>query len=190
MKRIIFIGPPGAGKGTQAARIKDSYSIPWISTGDMFRDAIRNGTPMGKQAKAYVDSGALVPDDIVVGLTLERLSQPDCDKGFLLDGFPRTEIQADALHKALDVVGSDIDLVVHLMVEEDELVQRLLERGRVEGRTDDTEDTIRHRLAVYKDETEPVVGYYRDAGICADVDGRGDFDAVFARISDAIDAAA
>ncbi|MBX7159007.1 MAG: adenylate kinase [Acidimicrobiia bacterium] len=187
MKRIIFIGPPGAGKGTQAARIKDSYSIPWISTGDMFRDAIRGGTPMGLQAKAYVDSGALVPDEIVVGLTLERLAQPDCDKGFLLDGFPRTVVQADALHHELEERGGGIDLVVHLMVDEDELVERLLERGRIEGRADDTEATIRHRLEVYDEETRPVVGYYRRAGICADVDGSGDLDTVFARISDAID---
>lgn len=187
MKRIIFIGPPGAGKGTQAARIKDNYSIPWISTGDMFRDAIRGGTPMGVQAKSYVDSGGLVPDEIVVGLTLERLAQPDCDKGFLLDGFPRTVVQADALHNALSGGGGDIDLVVHLMVDEDELVQRLLERGRIEGRADDTEETIKHRLSVYKAETEPVVGYYRQAGICADVDGSGSLDEVFARISEAID---
>lgn len=187
MKRIIFIGPPGAGKGTQAARIKDSYSIPWISTGDMFRDAIRNGTPMGVQAKSYVDSGGLVPDEIVVGITLERLAQPDCDKGFLLDGFPRTVVQAEALEEALTQRGGGIDLVVHIMVDEDDLVSRLLERGRIEGRTDDTEETIRHRLAVYADETEPVVGYYRSIGICADVDGSGDVDTVFSRISEAID---
>ncbi|MFN8106149.1 MAG: adenylate kinase [Acidimicrobiia bacterium] len=189
MKRIIFIGPPGAGKGTQAARIKDCYSIPWISTGDMFRDAIRDGTPMGVQAKSYVDSGGLVPDEIVVGLTLERLAQSDCEKGFLLDGFPRTVVQAEALHDALSKGSGDIDLVVHLMVDENELVGRLLERGRIEGRADDTEETIRHRLGVYKAETAPVVGYYRQMGICADVDGHGDLDAVFARISDAIDGA-
>jgi len=189
MKRIIFIGPPGAGKGTQAARIKDTFSIPWISTGDMFREAIRNETPMGLQARQFVESGALVPDATVVGLTLERLRQPDCDKGYLLDGFPRTVVQAEALDKALTEEGRAIDLVVHISVPEDELVARMLERGRKEGRADDTAETIRHRLGVYREETAPVVGFYRELGICADIDGSGSLDDVFARITAAIERA-
>lgn len=146
--KMIFIGPPGAGKGTQAAKIGETHGIAWISTGDMFREAIAEGTELGKEAKSYMEAGDLVPDEVVVGMALARISQPDCEAGLLLDGFPRTVPQADALDTALGEDG--IDLVLHLEVDEDELVDRLVKRAEQEGRTDDTPDTIRNRLAVYE----------------------------------------
>ncbi len=184
---MIFIGPPGAGKGTQAARISEKYELAWISTGDMFRAAIAAETPMGQKAKEFVDSGALVPDDVVVGMTLERIAEPDCETGYLLDGFPRTVPQAEALDAALGDDG--IDLVLHLDVDREELVQRLLKRAQQEGRKDDTPDTVRTRLEVYSDETAPVLGHYRPLEVVADVDGLGSVDEVFERLVAAIEAA-
>lgn len=181
MRRIIFIGPPGAGKGTQAERIRDRYDVAWISTGDMFRDAIATRTPMGERAKTFVEAGDLVPDDVVVGMVMERLDRPDCAEGFLLDGFPRTVQQARALDEAL---GDDaIDRVILLDVPNEVLVERLAGRARDEGRIDDSEETVRNRLAVYEEETAPVVDYYRQRpGLVADVDGIGSVDEVTRRI--------
>lgn len=187
MARIIFIGPPGAGKGTQAERIRDHYGVAWVSTGDMFRAAVAEGTPMGLAAKEHMDAGTLVPDDVVVGMTLERLAQPDCASGVLLDGFPRTVAQADALDIALD--DAPIDVVVHLDVPDAVLVERLAKRADVEGRADDNIETVRNRLAVYAEETAPVVDYYRAKGVLRSVDGVGDVDTITERIRAAIDSA-
>jgi adenylate kinase len=189
--RIIFIGPPGAGKGTQAERIRDHYGVAWVSTGDMFRAAVADGTPMGVAAKAHMDAGTLVPDDVVVGMTLERIGQPDCVNGVLLDGFPRTVAQAEALDAALRDAEGDaaIDVVVHLDVPDDLLVDRLAKRAELEGRADDNIETVRNRLAVYAAETAPVVDYYRAQGVLRTVDGVGDPDEVTGRIRDAIDSA-
>ena len=191
MARIIFIGPPGAGKGTQAERIRDHYGVAWVSTGDMFRAAVADGTPMGLAAKEHMDAGTLVPDDVVVGMTLERLAQPDCAPGVLLDGFPRTVAQAEALDAALagDAGGAPIDVVVHLDVPDELLVERLAKRAELEGRADDNAATVRNRLAVYAAETAPVVEYYRAAGVLRTVDGVGDLDTVTERIRTAIDSA-
>ncbi len=185
-KRLISIGPPGAGKGTQAARIRDKYGIAWFSTGDMFRAAISEETPMGLEAKEFVESGELVPDEIVVGVVLERLGRPDCADGYLLDGFPRTVFQAVALDGALGADG--IDLVLDLEVDDDVLVARIVERGKRSGRADDTAETARKRIGVYGDETAPVIEHYDKVGIVRRIDGLGTMDEVFDRLTAAIDA--
>lgn len=184
LRRIIFIGPPGAGKGTQAGRIRDRYGIAWISTGGMFREAISAGTPMGEKACKYVETGELVPDDVVVGLVIERLQRPDCARGFLLDGFPRTVVQAKALDEAL---ADPIGMVIVLEVPKPLLVERLAKRAEVEGRADDSSETVRNRLLIYEEETAPVVDYYRNTpGLVVDVDGVGTMDEVAERINSAL----
>ncbi|MCC7077472.1 MAG: adenylate kinase [Acidimicrobiia bacterium] len=186
MRRIIFIGPPGAGKGTQAARIRDRYGIPWISTGDMLREAIAAQTPTGEKARTCVEAGDLVPDDVVVSLVMERLTRPDCADGFLLDGFPRTVAQAEALDTASG--NGPIDSVILLEVPSETLFERLAGRARDEGRADDTETTIRNRLLVYEKETAPVVDYYRKKrGLVVTVDGVGAVDEVTARLQAVLD---
>lgn len=195
---IILVGPPGAGKGTQAAYLCKEYDIPHISTGDMFRAAVKAGTKLGLTAKAYMDRGDLVPDEVTIGIVEERLSQPDTEKGFLLDGFPRTIVQAEALQGVLKALGKELNAVINIEVPEDELVARLTGRlvckacgatyhkvlnpsphgelcglcsGPLITRADDSEDTVRSRLEVYRRQTEPLIAYYRDTGKIKDVNG-------------------
>ena len=203
--RIILLGGPGAGKGTQANYIKDKYSVPQISTGDMLRAAVKEGTPLGIEAKKVMDAGGLVSDDIILGLVKERIAQDDCANGFLFDGFPRTLAQAEALK----VQGVDIDAVVEIDVDDEEIIKRMSGRrvhpasGRTyhivfnppkeEGkddqtgeplvqRDDDQEDTVRQRLKVYHDQTEPLIEYYRERGKLLTVDAEGPINEVSDRL--------
>ena len=185
--RMLMIGPPGAGKGTQAVRVAEAYSIPAISTGDIFRANVSQGTPLGLQAKEYMDRGAYVPDDLTNALVLERLSEDDTASGFLLDGFPRTLAQVYTLDSCLDSLGSGLDAVVQLIVEADEVVQRLIRRAKEQGRSDDTEDVIRKRLEVYQEQTHPLVEVYAERGMLVSVDAMGAVDEVSERIFTALD---
>ena len=180
-RRILFLGPPGAGKGTQASRLARAIGVPHISTGVMLRQNVADGTELGLRAQAIMAAGDLVPDDLVVAMVDDRLSQADAVCGFLLDGFPRTLAQAEALDA---VIGEGVmEVAVLLEADEDELVARLLQRAVDEGREDDNEDTIRNRQRVYQAETEPLVGYYPDHGVTVlGVDGLGTIDEVFARV--------
>ena len=155
--RIVLLGPPGAGKGTQAATLIEALGIPHVSTGDMLRAAVKAQTPIGKQAKAVMDAGELVSDEIVIGIAEERLSQADAKKGFLLDGFPRTLAQAEALEELLGRLGVELDCCLALTVDNDAVVARLLKRAEIEGRADDNEETIRERMRVYDAETDPLL---------------------------------
>lgn len=183
--RLVLVGPPGAGKGTQAAVIADHLGIPHISTGDIFRANVGAGTPLGVQAQEYMDAGQLVPDEVTNAMVADRLAQSDAAEGFLLDGYPRNLAQADILAGLLDRASTPLDAVVEIVVDHEQVVQRLLARGQ--GRADDTEDVIRHRLEVYQAETAPLVGYYRDRGLLRTVDGVGSVDDVFTRILAALD---
>jgi adenylate kinase len=180
--RMLLIGPPGAGKGTQAVRVAEAYDIPAISTGDIFRANVAEGTPLGLQAKEYMDRGAYVPDDLTNALVLDRLSQDDTAAGFLLDGFPRTLPQVYTLDDCLHSLGSELDVVVQLVIEGDEIVQRLLKRAKDLGRSDDTEDVIRKRLEVYQEQTHPLVAVYAQRGVLVSVDAIGPVEDVTARI--------
>jgi adenylate kinase len=185
-RRLLLLGPPGVGKGTQAQRLIDRLGIPQISTGDMLRRAVAAGTEVGREARGYMDRGELVPDDVVIGVARERLQQEDARKGFILDGFPRTVAQARALDGLLGDLGVRLERCVALTAHEDELVQRLLLRAEKEGRADDNEETIRRRMKVYADQTAPLVAHYREHGILAEVDGMGSVDEVARRIREAI----
>jgi adenylate kinase len=202
--RLIFIGPPGAGKGTQCARIIETLGIPHISTGDMFRAAVRDGTPMGLEAKRYMDAGELVPDSVVIGLVRERLEAPDVSAGFLLDGFPRTVPQAQALQQTLTDIGAPLSAVILLEVPDDLIVARIVGRrtdpetgriyhlqfdpppsevkDRLVHRSDDTEDAVRARLAAYHDQTSPLIPFYHGFGVLRRVDGVGAVDDVTTRL--------
>ncbi|GAA5122306.1 adenylate kinase [Haloechinothrix salitolerans] len=182
MTRVVLVGPPGAGKGTQAGVLAGKLGVPHISTGDLFRGHISRQTPLGAEVQSYLDSGKLVPDSVTNEMVRERLSEEDAANGFLLDGFPRNTAQADVLGEILAEQGHEIDAVIELRVDEDELVRRLLDRGRA----DDTEDVIRHRQAVYREETAPLLDYYADRLI--PVDGVGEVDEVSARALDALNA--
>ncbi|GAA0470290.1 adenylate kinase [Alkalibacillus silvisoli] len=210
---LILMGLPGAGKGTQAEKIVEKYSIPHISTGDMFRSAIKEGTPLGKEAKSYMDQGDLVPDEVTIGIVKERLSKPDCEKGFLLDGFPRTVAQAEALEKLLSELNTKLDYVLHVQVPEEKLVDRLTGRricpecgatfhvefnppkqdGKcdVDGATlmqreDDQPETVKNRLNVNMEQTKPLLDYYGDKGYLVDVNGDKHIDDVFEQIDEKI----
>ena len=174
--RLIFLGAPGAGKGTQAARVAASLVVPHISTGDIFRRNMADGTPLGLRVREIVEGGGLVPDEITTQLVVERLAQPDARSGFILDGFPRTLGQARALDEALDDEG--LRAVVTLEVPPEELVRRMLSRGRA----DDSEESIRRRLRVYGEETEPLIGFYRERGLLAEASGTGGVEEITARI--------
>ncbi len=203
---IIMLGPPGAGKGTQAQMLAEKYGIPQISTGDILRAAVAEGTELGKKAKEYMDKGQLVPDEVVIGIVKERLSKPDCEKGFILDGFPRTVAQAEALDGILKEMGKKIDYVINIVVPDEEILKRLTGRRtckvcgamyhiiynppKVEGkcdkcggdlyqRDDDKEETIKNRLSVYHSQTAPLIDYYRKKGVLIDIDGAKDIKTIF-----------
>jgi len=211
---LILLGAPGAGKGTQASRIAEEYKIPAISTGDILRKAVADQTPLGRKAKEYMDRGELVPDDVVIGMVEERLSSPDCQEGFLLDGFPRTVVQADALKDVLDKMGRKLDLVLNIDVLEEEIIKRLTGRrtcrvcnqiyhldynpprdegkcdscgGEIYQRDDDKVETIRRRLEVYMEQTDPLIAYYNDEGLLQNIPGTdGTPDEIFEKIKAAI----
>ena len=185
--RLIILGPPGAGKGTQAARLAERHGIPAISTGDIFRSNIKEGTELGRQVQALLATGAYVPDEITNAIVRDRLQQPDAAKGFLLDGYPRTKAQVAELDSMLEAQGHRIDAVLELTADVDEVVQRLMKRAETEGRVDDTEDVIRHRQEVYVSETAPLADLYREHGVLRQVDGMGDVDEVAARLEAALE---
>jgi adenylate kinase len=184
--RLVLFGPPGAGKGTQAAKISEALAVPHVSTGDMLRSAVASGTELGQRVKSVLDAGELVPDGLM-GETVEaRLQQPDAAGGFLLDGFPRTEAQVEMLDRILDRFGQRLDRVVMLEVPEDTVVDRLLGRAEKEQRADDNEETIRQRLRVYWSQTAPVADVYRSRSVLAEIDGTGSVDEVFDRVMAAL----
>lgn len=214
--KLILLGPPGAGKGTQAKMLTDRFGIPQISTGDILRGAVKEGTPMGLKAKSFMDAGGLVPDEVVVGIVRERLQKGDCATGFILDGFPRTVAQADALKETLRLLGKDLDAVISLEVDVEALVERLTGRrtckncgrgfhvkfdppklagacdacgGELVQRDDDREETIRKRLEVYHQQTAPLVAYYRNDSLLTSVDGMREIDTVQRQILSALTAA-
>ena len=182
MTRLVILGPPGAGKGTQAARLATHYGIPAISTGDIFRANIAQQTPLGQQVKAVLDSGGYVSDEITNAIVDDRLQQDDCAGGFLLDGYPRTLAQVEALDGMLAGHGAAIDAVLELTVDEDAVVERLLKRAEIEGRADDTEEVIRERQAIYRRETAPLAKVYGERGVLVQVDGMGEVDEVTDRV--------
>lgn len=210
---LILLGPPGAGKGTQATRIVEKYKVPHISTGDIFRENIKNNTPLGQKAQEYMNKGELVPDQLVVDIALDRLGKDDCKNGFLLDGFPRTVFQADALDKFLKDKGKGIDLVINIEVEDKMLIERLDARRvcptcaatynvigmppKKEGicdkcndtliqRKDDKKETVGNRIKVYHEQTSPLIDYYKEKGLIKDFDGMIGADALFDEIAKAI----
>ncbi|MBN1134120.1 MAG: adenylate kinase [Methanosarcinaceae archaeon] len=210
---IVLFGPPGAGKGTQAKKLAGHYKIPHISTGDILRANLREGTELGLAAKEYMDKGELVPDEVLIGIIKNRLAEPDCQVGFLLDGYPRTIPQADALSGILDEISKPLEVVLNIDVPDNELVIRLGGRrmcscgasyhikfnppemdgicdtcgGTLYQRDDDKDDAIRQRLKVYQEQTQPLIDYYNRMGILVTVDGTGDIDEVFADICDMLD---
>lgn len=214
--RVIFLGPPGAGKGTQAKRVQETFRIPQLSTGDLLRAAVKAGAPLGKKAREYMDAGKLVPDDLVVALTVERLRQPDCKNGYILDGFPRTAGQAEALERELKKHGAPIDAVINFSVDPEHLIERLVGRricpnghgeyhvrfhppkapGRCDvcgselvHRPDDHEEQIRTRMEAYTRDTEPLIQFYGKRGVLRSVDAEGGIDAVTREVESALQAA-
>jgi adenylate kinase len=191
--RVVLLGPPGAGKGTQAQIIAEKLGVPAISTGDIFRANVSGQTELGKQVKAYLDAGALVPDEITVAMVKDRLTQPDAKNGFLLDGFPRSIPQAEQLRDSLAETGHGLDRVVELVVDEDELVRRLSGRrmlvdGQMVQREDDKPETVRHRLQVYREQTAPLSGFYDSEGLLSRIDAIGEIDEVTGRAMKALGA--
>jgi len=187
MTRMLIIGPPGSGKGTQAERISERLGVVAISTGDIFRANVKGGTPLGIEAKRYMDAGDFVPDSVTNEMVRCRLCKDDVENGFLLDGYPRTTAQVDYLNGVLARGGQQLDVVLQLTADDEELVMRLLGRARDTGRSDDNEAVIRHRLDLYHEQTEAVVAKYAGSGILARVDGIGDIDEVTDRVMGAIE---
>ena len=185
-RRLLIVGPPGAGKGTQAVRLAESLSIPAISTGDIFRANVAGETELGVLAKSYMDAGEYVPDSVTNDMVRSRLSEDDAKDGFLLDGYPRTLDQVEALDATLSELGTSLDAVLLLQVETDAVVGRLLERGRAEGRSDDTEATIRRRLEVYAEQTAPLIDVYENRGLVRRVDGMATIDEVTVSLQEAL----
>jgi adenylate kinase len=186
--RLILMGPPGAGKGTQAKVVADHFGIPAISTGDIFRANVSQGTALGRKAQEFMDAGEYVPDEITNLMVRARIDEPDAAPGFLLDGYPRTLAQVEELDGMIRHTGHALDAVVVLTVDADELVARLVQRADVERRADDTEDVIRRRQEVYAEQTEPLIGVYRERGIVQEIDGIGEVTEVTDRIFAALDA--
>jgi adenylate kinase len=184
--RLLLIGPPGAGKGTQAAKLAEHFGIPAISTGDIFRENVRNETELGKRAKEFMDRGDNVPDSLTNELVADRLAQPDCAPGFLLDGFPRTAAQVDALNGMLAEHNTALDSVVELVADVEVVVERLKKRALEQGRSDDDESVVRHRLDVYAEQTAPLITLYNEQGVLVSVDGIGEITEVTGRILDAL----
>lgn len=205
--KLMFVGPPGAGKGTQAARIATRYGIPHISTGDMLREEVKNETPLGKEAKKYMDAGGYVPDEVIIAMVKERVSRPDAGKGFILDGFPRTDVQAQALEEF-----ASLDAVLNIVVPDDKLIHRICGRrvcrdcgatyhesmledqktcpkckGSLYIRDDDKEETVKKRLSVYKEKTQPLIDYYAGKGILHDIVGSGGIDDITEAIAAVLD---
>lgn len=181
------MGPPGAGKGTQAKFIAGHFGIPAISTGDIFRANVSHGTPLGVEAKRYMDAGEYVPDEVTNRMVRNRIDERDAEHGFLLDGYPRTLAQVEELDGMISFTGHRLDAVLVLTVDQDEIVARLLQRAEVEGRTDDTEDVIRRRQEVYLEQTDPLIAVYKDRGLVQEIDGMGEVDDVTKRIFSALD---
>ena len=186
MTRLLLIGPPGAGKGTQAVRLAESYLVPDISTGDIFRTNVKAETPLGKQAKAYMDAGDNVPDSLTNDLIRHRLEEPDAQDGFLLDGYPRTEDQVRELDEFLASHGAALDAVIELVADPDVVVDRLRKRAVEQGRSDDDEAVVRHRLEVYREQTAPLIDVYAARGQLVKIDAIGPIDAVTQRITSAL----
>lgn len=185
--RLIIMGPPGAGKGTQAKFVAEHFKIPAISTGDIFRANVTRGTELGLKAKQFMDAGDYVPDEVTNLMVRNRIDEPDAESGFLLDGYPRTLSQVEELDGMIKFTGHELDVVLVLTVDQDEIVQRLLQRAEIEGRADDTEDVIRRRQELYTEQTEPLIEVYRSRGILVELDGMGEVDEVTQRIFDALD---
>ena len=180
--RLLLIGPPGAGKGTQAKRLSEHFGVPAISTGDIFRENVKNETELGQQAKAYMDAGENVPDSLTNDLVEDRISHPDCANGFLLDGYPRTAAQVDALESMLNAQSASLDAAVELVADVEVVVNRLRQRAIDQGRSDDTEDVVRHRLGVYAEQTAPLVKVFQDRDLLVTVDGIGPIEEITERI--------
>ena len=181
------MGPPGAGKGTQARFVAEHFGVPAISTGDIFRANVSEGTPLGVEAQRFMDAGEYVPDEVTNKMVRNRIDEPDAEPGFLLDGYPRTLAQVTELDGMIGFTGHRLDAVVVLTVDAEELVQRLLQRAQTDGRADDTEDVVRRRQEVYSEQTAPLIEVYRERGILVEVDGMGEVDEVTQRIFDALD---
>lgn len=180
--RLLLIGPPGAGKGTQATRLGEHFGIPAISTGDIFRENVKNETELGKKAKSYMDAGENVPDSLTNDLVQDRLSQADCADGFLLDGYPRTAAQVDALEDMLAAQSTRLDAAIELVADVEVVVDRLRQRSIDQGRSDDSEDVVRHRLEVYAEQTAPLIEVFQQRGLLVAVDGIGPIDEITERI--------
>jgi adenylate kinase len=184
--RIVLLGPPGSGKGTQAALLKDRINVPHISTGDLLRSAVAEGTDLGRQAQSFMDRGELVPDELMLGLIEERLGSEDVAPGFILDGYPRNLAQARALDEVLERIGQPAEKALELVVDEEQIVQRLARRAEEEGRSDDSEAVVRNRLAVYREQTAPVSDYYRERGLLEQIDGIGSIEEINRRLAEAL----
>jgi adenylate kinase len=185
--RLILMGPPGAGKGTQAKFVADHFGVPAISTGDIFRANVSQGTPLGVEAKKFMDAGEYVPDVVTNQMVRNRIAEEDADPGFLLDGYPRTLAQVEELDSMIVDTGHQLDAVVVIRADSDELVQRLLARAQTEGRADDSEDVIRRRQEIYLAETEPLIAVYEERGLVHEIDGMGEVEDVTKRIFEALD---
>lgn len=185
--RIVLLGPPGSGKGTQAKLLNERLGVPHISTGDLLRTAVAEGTSLGRKAKAAMDAGELVSDELMLGLIEERLGADDVERGFILDGYPRNLSQAESLDALLERLEQPVDGALELTVDEEQIVDRLAKRAKEEGRSDDTEEVVRNRLAVYREQTAPVSDHYRKKGLLTRVDGIGSIEEINQRLVDALD---